>query len=48
MNHKLLVKTIKRYYDRKLYSKEDVYRFVTNGTSTIYLTEEEYKSVVGE
>lgn len=48
MNHKLVVKTIKRYYDNGIYTKEDVYKFVTNGTKTLYLTEEEYKSIVGE
>lgn len=48
MDHSLLVKNIKRYYEKGLYTKEDVYKFVTNGTEKIYLTEEEYKTIIKE
>lgn len=48
MKHSLVVKTIKRYYDNGLYTKEDVYKFVTNGNKVFYLTEEEYKEIVKE
>ncbi len=39
-----LFNTVKRYYDKGIYSKEDVAAFVEAGK----LTEEEYKLITGE
>lgn len=39
-----LYKTVKRYYDSGIYSKEDVARFVEAGR----LTAEEYKLITGD
>ena len=39
-----LFKTVKRYYDQGIYSKEDVVVFAEKGK----LTPEEYKEITGE
>lgn len=39
-----MFKVIKKYYDRGIYSKEDVAVFVKAGQTT----EEQYKEIVGE
>lgn len=39
-----MFKIVKRYYDRNIYSKEDVAKFVKAGK----LTEEEYGQITGE
>ena len=39
-----MYKIVKRYYDKGIYSKEDVAVFVKAGK----ITEEEYKSITGE
>lgn len=39
-----MYKIVKRYYDKGIYSKEDVATFVKAGK----ITPEQYKSIVGE
>lgn len=39
-----MYKIVKRYYDKGIYSKEDVAKFVLAGK----LTAEEYKQITGE
>jgi len=39
-----MYKSVKRYYDKGIYSKEDVAKFVQAGK----LTPEEYKEITGE
>lgn len=39
-----LFKTVKRYYDNGIYTKEDVARFVVAGK----ITPEEYKLITGD
>ena len=39
-----MYKIVKRYYDKGIYSKEDVKKFVEAGK----ITEDEYKDIVGE
>lgn len=39
-----MFKIVKRYYDKNIYSKEDVGKFVKAGK----LTKEQYKEITGE
>lgn len=39
-----MYKIVKRYYDKGIYGKDDVKKFVQAGK----ITEDEYKSIVGE
>ena len=39
-----LFKTVKRYYDQGIYTKEDVAKFVRKGA----ITPEEYKTITGD
>ena len=39
-----MFKLVKRYYDKGVYTKDDVMKFVTAGK----ITEDEYKEIVGE